>query len=244
MNIFFEIHQGNRREGPGDSDSTIHALSYLGNLPTDIRILDIGCGPGMQTISLAKNIEGKIIALDTHQPYLDQLKNLAAKKHLSKRITVQHGSMFALKFDAESFDIIWSEGAIYIIGFEKGLQEWKTFLKKGGYLVVSEIAWFREDLPVDLQQYWNKIYPNIKTVPDHLKIIRNADYRLVAHFRLPESAWWKNYYHPIEKKILQLELKYSSDPEAMEIIQAEKAEIELFRKYSEFYGYEFYIMQK
>lgn len=48
--------------------------------------------------------------------------------------------MFELPFSANTFDIIWSEGAIFIIGFEQGLREWKPFLKLGGYLVLSELA--------------------------------------------------------------------------------------------------------
>jgi SAM-dependent methyltransferase len=226
VNIFYEIHQGNLWEGPGDTQSTLRALSYLKNLSSKICILDIGCGPGMQTIDLAKNAPGKIIALDNYKPYLDELHRRVATEKLSDKIIVQNGSMFDLSFAPESFDVIWSEGAIYIIGFEKGLQEWKKLIKRGGYLIASDIAWFREEIPAELQ------------------IIESASYRLIAHFPLPDSAWWQNYYHSIEQKIPQLELKYSDDSEAMEILRAEKEEMELFRKYSAFYGYEFYIMQK
>ena len=244
MDIFFEIHQGNLREGPGDSQSTLRALSYLKNLSAKSRILDIGCGPGMQTIDLAKNTPGKIVALDNHQPFLDQLRRQAIAEKLSDRITVLNGSMFDLKFAPASFDVIWSEGAIYIIGFEKGLREWKKFLKAGGYLVTSEIAWFREDIPDELRLFWEKSYPAIKTVPEHLKIISDSGYELIAHFPLPESSWWQNYYLPIENKISQLEVEYVNDPQAMEAIKAERDEMKLFRKYSAFYGYEFYIIQK
>jgi SAM-dependent methyltransferase len=244
VNIFYEIHQGNLWEGPGDTQSTLRALSYLKNLSSKICILDIGCGPGMQTIDLAKNAPGKIIALDNYKPYLDELHRRVATEKLSDKITVQNGSMFDLSFAPESFDVIWSEGAIYIIGFEKGLQEWKKLIKRGGYLIASDIAWFREEIPAELLQFWKQAYPAIKTVKEHLQIIESASYRLIAHFPLPDSAWWQNYYHSIEQKIPQLELKYSDDSEAMEILRAEKEEMELFRKYSAFYGYEFYIMQK
>jgi SAM-dependent methyltransferase len=244
MNIFFEIHQGNLREGPGDRQSTRRALSFLQNLSAKSCILDIGCGPGMQTIDLAIYSPGKIIALDNHQPYLDQLRRRAVAEKLSDRITIINSSMFDLKFAPASFDVIWSEGAIYIIGFEKGLREWKKFLKAGGYLVASEIAWFREDIPDELRLFWEKEYPAIKTVSEHLKIVNDSGYELIAHFPLPESAWWQNYYFPIEKKISRLEVEYAKDTQAMEAIKAERDEMELYRKYSKFYGYEFYIMQK
>ena len=244
VNIFFEIHQGNLREGPGDSQSTLRALSYVKNLPANPYILDIGCGPGMQSIDLAKNIEGKIIALDNHLPFLEELKRRAESENLSHKILVQNASMFNLTFKPDSFDIIWSEGAIYLIGFNKGLEEWKKFLKKGGYLAVSQIAWFRKDIPQELRQFWTSAYPEIKSVNQYLKIISKTNYRLIAHFPLPDSAWWDIYYPSIEKKISELEPKHSDDPAALELINAEKFEMELFRKYSAYYGYEFFIMQK
>lgn len=52
--IFWEVHSGLPREGPGDNKSTRKAYMMLGDLPENPRILDIGCGPGMQTVELAK----------------------------------------------------------------------------------------------------------------------------------------------------------------------------------------------
>jgi ubiquinone/menaquinone biosynthesis C-methylase UbiE len=244
VNIFFEIHQGNLREGPGDSQSTLRALSYLKNLPANPLILDIGCGPGMQTIDLAKNTRGKIIALDNHFPFLEELKRRAESEKMSHKISVHKGSMFNLTFKPRSFNLIWSEGAIYLIGFQKGLREWKKFLKKGGYLAVTQIAWFRKDIPKELRQFWTVAYPEIKSVNQYLEIISKVNYRLIAHFPLPDSAWWETYYRAIEKKISELEPKYLNDPAALELIHAEKFEMELFRRYSAYYGYEFFIMQK
>jgi SAM-dependent methyltransferase len=52
-----------------------------------------------------------------------------------------------LPFGREQFDLIWSEGAIYIMGFEQGLRAWKVFCKKGGHIVVSDCAWFEQNPP-------------------------------------------------------------------------------------------------
>ena len=38
--------------------------------------------------------------------------------------------------------------------------------------------------------------------------------------------------------------KYTNNKEALTVIEEEENEIELYRKYSDYYGYEFYIMQK
>ena len=56
------------------------------DLPRNPRILDIGCGPGMQTIELAKLSDGHIDALDNHQPFLGQLDLKIKKEGLTKKI--------------------------------------------------------------------------------------------------------------------------------------------------------------
>lgn len=83
MEFFFEIHQALPRQGPGSSESTRQAFNLLPELSSKPRILDIGCGPGAQTIELAKLSRGLIIALDNHQPYLDQLTTTIQTEALS-----------------------------------------------------------------------------------------------------------------------------------------------------------------
>jgi len=48
----------------------------------------------------------------------------------------------------------------------------------------------------------------------------------------------------IEKKLQDLRQHYQNDAEALEVIDMEQSEIDLYRKYSKYYGYLFYIMQK
>lgn len=243
MNVFFEIHKDIPREGPGDNESTKRALSYLKNLPDNLLVLDIGCGPGMQTIEIAKNIQGKIIALDNHPQFLDELQSRAQKEQLTHKIEPKIGDMFDLRFDNEYFDLIWSEGAIYLIGFERGLKEWKKYLKIGGYLVVSEISWLKETIPDELLKFWSDSYPDIQSVAENLSIIEKSGYKVIGHFTLPESAWFDDYYIHLEERIQKLQKKYLGDRNALEILNSEKYEIELFKEYSDYYGYEFYIMQ-
>lgn len=94
------------------------------------RILDIGCGPGMQTIKLAKLSQGEVIGIDIFEQYLDQLRESIEKENLEDRVKEENQSMFDIQYPTEYFDIIWAEGSIFIIGFEKGLLEWKKYIKK------------------------------------------------------------------------------------------------------------------
>ncbi len=237
------MHSELPREGPGDNESTEKAYLMLHELPKKPRILDVGCGPGMQTIKVAKLSNGSIEAVDNHQPFLDLLRRKASEEGVGKNIRIVNGDLFALNYPDGGFDVVWSEGAIYIIGFERGLLEWKRLLKPKGYVVVSHISWLKDNTPEELSKFWAENYPGIRTIEDNLEICRKADYRMIAHFPLPEKSWWDNYYTLIERKIPSLKSKYRSDKKALEVLACEELEINLFRKYSEYYGYVFYLMQ-
>ncbi len=240
---FWKLHSGLPREGPGDNESTMKAYLMLKELPKNPRILDIGCGPGMQTIELAKLSNGRIDALDNHQPFLEDLKRRAEEEGLSERINAVNGDMLSLKYEDNSFDLIWCEGAIFVIGFEKGLREWRRLLTDNGYLVVSELPWLKPNPPEEIRKFMEELYPAIKTVEENLKIARKTGYRVVNHFVLPEKSWWTNYYTPLEAKIAPLKAKYRDNEEVMNVLTSHELEIKMYRKYSEYYGYVFYIMQ-
>ncbi len=165
---FYELFESLPRQGPGDNESTKQALRLMRELPPAVDILDIGCGSGMQTIELAKNIDGTITALDSHQPFLDALGQSVSREGLSERIKIVNGSMFSLDFAKESFDVIWSEGAIFIIGFEQGLNEFKPFLKPGGCMAVTDLCWIKDNPPQEIAAYlWGRIpgHPNRCRMP-------------------------------------------------------------------------------
>lgn len=244
MDIFFEIHKDLPREGPGSIESTRRAFHLLKELPEKPAILDVGCGPGMQTILLARLSQGHVIGLDNHQPYLDRLEMKAREEELSDRIRTVNGSMFEMRFEKEYFDVIWAEGAIYIMGFEKGLKEWRHFLKVGGYMAVTEVSWLRDSPPQELFDFWDKAYPQIKSIDENLSLIEECGYCVISHFTLPEKAWWDDYYYPLEKRVRMLRKKYAGNKKALALLDEEDSEIELYRKYSKWYGYVFYIMQK
>lgn len=198
---------------------------------------------GSSTIELSKQTPGNVIAVDTHQPFLETLKKQALEEGLAEYITAINGSMFSLDFEAETFDIIWAEGAIYIIGFEQGLRTWRSLLKPNGYLVVSELSWLRPQPPKEVQAFWEAQYPGMRTIGENLTIIHVSGYRAIEHFVLPPSSWWTDYYSPLEARLARLRDQYRGDQEAQRQLDATQFEIELYRKYSDWYGYVFYVMQ-
>ena len=242
--IFFELYTGLPQEGPGDQASTMRALSMISPPPHRPRILDVGCGSGRHTIFLAEITGGEIIGVDTHQPFLDEVLRKAAEENTSENVSVINCSMTEMDFEENSFDIIWSEGAIYIMGFREGLENWKRFLKPGGYLVVTEASWLIDNPPEEILKFWEVEYPGMKRIDQNLEIVRNLNYKMIDYFNLPVSSWWDDYYTPLENRIVQFREMYAGDKAILEVLEASQREIDLYRRYSDTYGYVFYIMQK
>ena len=207
--MFFELHAGLPREGPGDDASTERALRLLPHLSPRPQILDVGCGPGAQTLVLARATGGTVTAVDLHQPFLDELTRRARAAGLAKNIRPLRASMDALPFEPESFDLIWSEGAIYVMGFERGLRAWQRFVRHGGYVVVSELSWLVDDPPAPARDFWNDAYPAMQSVAENRAIIERSGYERVADFVLPKSAWLDGYYAPLARRMDTLERDHS-----------------------------------
>jgi ubiquinone/menaquinone biosynthesis C-methylase UbiE len=241
--IFFEIHQGLPREGPGRNEYTRRAFQMLPPLENP-HILDIGCGPGGPTVQLARLGQGHVIGIDIHQSYLDELTKRAKEAGLSNRVEARNCSMFEMDFPDESFDIIWAEGSIFVIGFERALREWRRFIKPHGFLVLHEVTWLRPDPPQEISEYWKRLYSDTRTVQENLERIPRCGYDLIGHFTLPDDAWWTEYYGPLELRIEQLRTKYADDPEALEVLDKEQDEINMYRKSHQWYGSAFFVMRK
>jgi cyclopropane fatty-acyl-phospholipid synthase-like methyltransferase len=242
--VFFQIHSELAREGPGSRQSTRKAFSCIRDLPPNPRILDIGCGPGAQSVQLAELSGGEIYAVDNHLPFIEQLKRTVEQKTLERRVFPLLCDMRQLTFEPEFFDLIWAEGSIFIIGVEKGLAQWRPFLRSKGFFAFTEVSWLKDDPPQELRDFWKEVYPAIGSRLHIERIIRRSGYTPLHHFVLPESDWWTEYYNPIEKKLVALKNVHKNDKEALGVLEIHEKEIEIYRRYAAYYGYVFYIAQK
>ena len=244
IEYLYELCEALPRSGPGDNEYTKRAFDSIPQPQKHPFILDIGCGQGMQTIELAKISDGKIIALDNHQAFLDILMECARNEGVEKNIIPKNMSMLDMNFEEKTFDIIWSEGALYFMGFQNGLKRCHKLLKDKGNLAVTELVYTVPNPPNIVIEYFDSEYPDIKYIEENIETIKNEEFNLISNFTLPESAWLDNYYCPIEKEIPRLNKKYQGNQIALSIFEGFRNEINFYKKYSKFYGYEFFIMQK
>lgn len=240
---FFAVHDGMPREGPGDRASVERALQLAGPLPDRPDVLDIACGPGGQTLDLADLLpEARITALDAYQPFLRDLEARARAAGLSDRITILHGDMTRLPFEPQSFDLIWCEGAAYIVGFDAALAAWKPLLRPGGVLALTEPVWLKSDPPDAVRACWAE-YPAMEDVPSARRRALAHGYELLGDFVLSDAAWWTTYYGPLETRLEAATARLAGDPVAGAVLAEIRDEIECRRAYPEYYGYLFLVLR-
>ncbi|MBN2662431.1 MAG: class I SAM-dependent methyltransferase [Bacteroidales bacterium] len=245
LELIIDLHKNSERQGPGSEKETLKALDFM-DFPNDrnLKIADIGCGSGGQTISLAKKLSGQITAIDLFPEFLNELKAKSEKIELKSEIKTLEKSMDELPFDNEELDIIWAEGAIYNIGFENGIKKWKNNLKKGGYLAVSEITWITNLRPKEIETFWKQEYPGIDIASNKMKILEDNGYTIVGYFYLAQDSWIENYYKPMEARFQQFLDRNNNSELAKKVVEENKSEIGLYLKYKDYYSYGFYIAKK
>ncbi|MGQ1786237.1 class I SAM-dependent methyltransferase [Saccharicrinis sp. GN24d3] len=245
LELLVDFHLNNYRQGPGSKEATLKALSFIPkNDKEKIKIADIGCGSGQQTIDLAKNTNSQIAAVDLFPRFLDKLNYISKELGLSNRIKTVCESMENLSFKKESLDMIWSEGAIYNMGFKNGLQQWRKFLKKGGFMAVSEICWIRPNRPKKLCDFWNKAYSGMDSFSNKIKVVEECGFAPLGAFVLPQECWVNNYYEPSLKQIPDFLQRHNNSDEAKATVKEHMEEMEMYVKYRDYYSYGFFIGTK
>ncbi len=243
--LLIDLHKRAKRQGPGGDAETRKAIDLaMLDLSAPIKVADIGCGTGSSALLLARILNARITAVDFLPEFVEVLKANAEREGLTQKIDPLVCSMDNLPFESDEYDVIWSEGAIYNMGFENGINDWKRYLKPGGLLVVSEITWTTNDRPIELQKYWEAEYPEIGTASSKISVLESSGYSPMAYFALPERCWIDNYYQPLQDGFAEFLTRNPNGEDANAIVEAEKKEIALYEKFKKYYSYGVYIARK
>jgi SAM-dependent methyltransferase len=245
MQLLVDLHRPRERQGPGDEKITHQAIEIAGLDPkAPLNIADIGCGTGASSLVLAESLNAQITAVDFLEGFLEELKARAGNAGVSDRITPLACAMNELPFEQRAFDVIWSEGAIYNMGFAAGVHYWKQFLKPDGILAVSEITWLTDTRPEEVEQYWHAAYPEIDTAAAKIRVLEEEGYSPVGYFTLPDCCWLENYYLPLQAASADFLQRHGDSEEARAIVQEGEDELDLYRRFGDYFSYGMYIARK
>lgn len=238
-NAIFEFFDGIPVQGPGSEKTTEQLLGLIPNNSDIVRALDIGCGTGRTSLVLAKS-GIHVTATDIHQPFLDHLDSNAQKYKLVHRVKTLRMSMDSLSLPERSFDLIWSEASAYIMGFTKAINYWKKFLKKKGYMVVTELCWTSNSPAMEASQFWSLEYPRMSNIEEVKAGIISNGFEISEVITLPESDW-NNYYNLLKNRIKQLE--NDNRPAIQDVINQINIEICIREQYSRDFDYFAFVLK-
>ena len=244
--LMVDLHRDGARQGPGSDAETLRALELTRlDRTAGLRVADIGCGTGASTLVLARSLpNARIDAVDLFPEFLHILAERARQAGCLDRIETHVASMDSLPFAAGSFDLIWSEGAIYNMGFSEGVEAWRPLLRPGGVIAVSEITWLRPDPPDEIRRHWEAEYPEIATASEKIAVLERAGYDLLGYLVLPSTDWIDGYHEPIDNRLPAFLARHADRPEAAEIADLHRQESDLYRRYHDCFSYGFYVARR
>jgi len=241
IQALIKLHLGLERQGPGDTNYSKYILSLIPDLPKNPRIADIGCGAGVGTFLLAEKFKSKIRAVDFSRELLDDLIHRAKQRGIEHLVEAIECDMGSLDWKSETINLLWSEGAAYNLTFEGALKAWRPFMAVNGIAVISELSYFASEVPESVRAYWRNAYPAIGTESENSNHANSSGFEVLGVHRLPSKAWWDNYYDPLRERIKSL--NSSKDSAIQSAINETEEEMSIFEKYSEYFGYSFFIMK-
>ncbi len=232
---------GMEKLGPGGNVHTLNVLRLLPKRRFQL-VVDAGCGTGRQTMVLAKELGTPVHAVDSYGPFLNDLSRRAAAAGVERLIQTHCMDMKDIPNVFQQIDLLWSEGAAYNIGFPNALAVWLSAIEKGGFAVVSELSWLREQVPAAVREFFLSGYPDMQSIQQNLAAAENAGYRVLTTYTLPNEAWVEGYYDLLEPRAKAL--IDHPDSSVRDFAAETVEEIEIFKSSEDSYGYVFYVLQR
>ncbi len=248
--LFFTLHSGLPHEGPGSREDTLRALALTG-LSGRLAVLDIGCGPGPSSLVLLEALpEARVTGVDDHAPFIEAARARVAAAGHGPRFAAVEADMAALPFEAGSFDLLWCEGAVYIMGVERALGLWRPLLRPGGRIAFTEAVWLVSAPHPEAQAVWAE-YPEMTDVDGVSGRIAATGARQLGRLTLQPRAW-EAYYAPLEARLDALAppadapadgaADGAADATLARAIAAHRTEIAVWRAHGDSFGYVVFVV--
>lgn len=244
MNTYNPIHLlfgGMEKLGPGSNVHTLHVLRLLPKQQFRV-IVDAGCGTGRQTMVLAKELGTLVHAVDSYEPFLDDLAQRTKEAGIEHLVQAHYMDMKDIPSVFRHIDLLWSEGAAYNIGFSNALTTWASAINAGGLAVVSELSWLREQLPKAVKDFFLSAYPDMQSIQQNIAISENAGYKVLTTHTIPKEAWVEGYYDILRPRAKAL--VDHPDTSVRDFAVETLKEIEIFECSEDSYSYVFYVLQR
>jgi SAM-dependent methyltransferase len=230
--VFWALHSGLPREGVGSDATTRTLLDLAGPLPASPRTLDVGCGPGRASLVLAA-AGARVTAVDLHEPFLQRTRAAAREAGLADRVAVVRASMTALPHPDGAFDLLWCEGAAYLMGVDRALRDWRRLLRPGGALVLTDAVWTTTAPSAEARRFW-AAYPEMRDEASLAAAARSAGWDVRATHLLPDTDWTDEYHRPLAAAI---DAWPDPDPATAAVLAEARTEVEVRQAHAGEFGY-------
>ncbi len=149
--------------------------------------------------------------------------------------------MEAIDIAESSLDLVWAEGSIYLTGRERALARWRPWLRPGGCVAFSDLAWWTASPSPECRGFWTLEYPDMASETVIHRGAREAGYRVMRSFRMSRNAH-DAYYLPFRARVD--ELAGSSDAGILAILGDLRREIDVAGRFPHEAGYTFFVLQR
>ena len=114
----------------------------LGELRPGDRVVDVGCGAGIDSLVAAKKVgpKGRVIGVDMTPSMLEKARHAAEEARLENIVEFREGYAEALPVEDGWADVVISNGVLNLMpDKDAALQEMSRVLKLGGRLQIGDI---------------------------------------------------------------------------------------------------------
>jgi len=103
------------------------------------------------------------------------------------------------------------------------------------------MSWFGSERPQKVLAFWDEAYPQLASETDNQASATRHGFEVLFTERLPATSWWECYYDPL---LVQAEnLSNGAAKKLREAIDEIRWETDIFREFSNHFGYTFYCLK-